>query len=111
MRRKLLEILEPYDNWFNDVTEEMNEEAREVLYVFYKEFAKLKPSNRYEKRDILHTSYIKHLVSIKKAFMEKKYMRVCNELRSLIYYEPFLQRRTYFNILNLLKENLGIEVD
>lgn len=109
MQDKLIKILSPYDNWFNDKGEKENLKAREKLHIFYKEFTNLKPSKNYEKRDFLHTSYIRHLVLIKKAFGEEKYMRVCNELISLIYYEPFLQRRIYYNILDLLEENLNIE--
>lgn len=108
MNSKLEDILKPYDNWFNDSGEKKNKQAREALYHFYKEFIKHKPSKIYESRDGIHTSYIRFLVVIKKAFMEEKYMRVCNELLSLIHYEPFLQSRIYFNIINVLKENLNI---
>lgn len=103
MKKKLGDILKPYDNWFNNSGEEKNKQAREVLYIFYAEFKKYKPSKTYENRNGLHTSYIRFLVAIKKAFMEEKYMRVCNELYSLIHYEPFLQNRIYFNIINILE--------
>ncbi|WP_406241998.1 hypothetical protein ACF3M2_13890 [Tissierella carlieri] len=89
MKKKLEDILKPYDNWFNDSGEEKNNQAREALHTFYTELLKYKPSKIYESRDGMHTSYIRFLVVIKKAFMEGKYMRVCNELFSLIHYEPF----------------------
>jgi hypothetical protein len=98
---KLYSILRPYDNWYNDEGEEKNLEAKKVLKDFYQELKKLKPSRKYEK-NMLHLSYIPYLVRIKKALNEKKYMRACNELVSLMHYEPFLQGRIYYNILNLL---------
>lgn len=114
MDRGLYSILKPYDNWDNDKGEKENLKAKEALYIFYKELLNHKPSRQYERSIIsfpLHTSYIRFLVNIKKAFMEDKYMRVCNELISLMYYESFFQGRIYFNVINLLKENLNIEVD
>ncbi len=111
MSKELNTILKPYDNWFNDQGEEINQQAKEALHVFYRELLKYKPSKRYEKRKNIsfHTMYIIGLVAAKKAFMEGKYMRVCNELRSLMHYEDFFQGRIYYNVLNLLRENLDIE--
>lgn len=109
--KELHAILKPYGNWFNDQGEEKNQQAKEALYVFYKELLKYRPSKRYEKRDMFHMSYIINLFAAKKAFIEEKYMRVCNELISLMYYEPFFQGRVYYNVLNLLRENLNIEVE
>ncbi|HBT48666.1 MAG: Uncharacterized protein XD49_0381 [Caldanaerobacter subterraneus] len=103
---KLYSILEPYDSWWNDEGEEKNLEARKALQEFYAEFKKLKPSKKYERRDILHMSYIFHLVKIKKALDERKYMRACNELISLMHYEPFLQGRIYYNVLKLLEDEV-----
>ncbi|ADL67878.1 hypothetical protein [Thermoanaerobacterium thermosaccharolyticum] len=104
---KLYYILNPYNSWENDEGEERNLEARRALQEFYVEFKKLKPSKKYEKRDILHMSYIFHLVKIKKALKEQKYMRACNELISLMHYEPFLQGRIYYNVIKLLEEEVG----
>lgn len=109
MRNSFVDILKPHDNWFNDLGEERNKQAREALYLFYTELKKYKPSKVYENKDGFHMSYIRFLIAIKKAFIEEKYMRVCNELYSLIHYEPFLQYRIYFNIINILEENLDIK--
>lgn len=105
---KLYSILEPYDNWKNDVPEEKNQEAKKALAIFYNELKKYKPSKIYEQRDsmLLHSSYLLHLINIKKAFMKKKYLRACNEIRTLIFVEPFLQARIYYNLLKLLEEEL-----
>ena len=104
MGHNLYSILKPYDNWLNDKDEEINQEAKKALSCFYKELVTYKPEEKYNKRDISHTSYIRFLVEAKKAINEKKYMRACNELISLMHYEPFLQGRIYYNILDLLEE-------
>lgn len=110
MNTKLFELLKPYDSWLNDKGTIKNNEAKQALYNFYKEFLQHKPSlEKYEKRNInLHTSYLRFLVEIKKAIREEKYQRACNELVSLMYYEPFFQGRIYFNVLDLLEKELGI---
>ncbi|SHF93396.1 hypothetical protein SAMN02746089_02789, partial [Caldanaerobius fijiensis DSM 17918] len=74
---------------------------------FYVEFKKLKPSKKYERRNILHMSYIFHLFKIKKALDEKKYMRACNELISLMHYEPFLQGRIYPYLMQALERAMA----
>ena len=102
---KLYSILEPYDSWWNDEGEEKNLEAKKALQNFYKELKKLKPSKKYEK-NITHFSYIPYLVKIKKALDERKYMRACNEIISLMHYEPFLQGRIYYNVLKLLEKEV-----
>ncbi|MGB9841016.1 hypothetical protein [Thermovenabulum sp.] len=101
---KLYSILGNYDSWYND-GEEKNLEAEKALKDFYNELKKLKPSRKYEK-NMLHLSYIPYLVRIKKALDEKRYMRVCNEIVSLMHYEPFLQGRIYYNVLNLLEKEV-----
>jgi hypothetical protein len=99
--RTLLSVLKPYDNWFNNVNEKVNQEAKKTLYIFYYKLMECKLPKEYQKRDIWHAMYINHLVKIKKAFMEHQYLRVYNEFLSLIHYEPFLQHRIYYNILNI----------
>lgn len=105
---KLIDPLKAHDNWYNDLGEEKNIQAKEALYIFYEELTKCKPSKKYKNRNGEHMSYLRYLVAIKKALLEEKYMRACNELLSIIHYEPFLQKRIYFNIINLLKEHLNI---
>ncbi len=102
---KLYSILKPYDNWYNDKGDEKNLEAKKALKDFYQELKKLKPSIKYEK-NVQHLSYIPYLIRIKKALDGKKYMRACNELISLMHYEPFFQGRIYYNTLNLLEKEV-----
>jgi hypothetical protein len=103
VNEELYSIIRPYDSWWNVQREGKNLQAKKALCDFYKELKKHKPSKSYEKRDVLHISYLPYLVKIKKAFMEQKYMRACNELVSLMYYEPFFQGRIYYNVLKLLE--------
>lgn len=100
----LISLLKPYDNWFNDQGEEKNIQAKEALFLFYKLLQEYIPSKTYKKKDGNHMSYLRHLIAIKKALLEEKYMRACNELLSLIHYDYILQGRIYFNIINLLED-------
>ena len=102
----LYSILEPYDNWFNDEGKEKNQEAKKALADFCRELLKRRPEKTYKKRNMLHMSYIINLVNMKRAFMQRKYMRVCNELISLMHYKPFFQPRIYYNVLKLLEEEV-----
>ncbi|HBK69323.1 MAG TPA: hypothetical protein DDZ91_11830 [Firmicutes bacterium] len=109
--QKLFSILYPYDNWFNNSGDNKNLEAKEALYSFYEEFRKQKPDKKYKKSKGSghHISYLNFLLEIKRAFWEQKYMRVCNELISLMRYEPYLQGRVYYNIINTLEDGLGVK--
>lgn len=102
---ELFNILNPYDDWQNDAGEEENLKARQALVSFYQEIKKLKPDRKYHIY-YLHISYFHYLLRIKKAFLENKYMRVCNEIMSLMYYEPFFQPRIYYNVIKVLEEGL-----
>ncbi|WP_312907929.1 hypothetical protein [Tissierella praeacuta] len=110
-KTNLWNVIHPYANWFNNRGEEVNREARLALYEFYKELLNYEPSKEYERKHLEHMYYIRFLVEIKKAFKEEKYERACNELISLMYYEPFFQGRIYFNLIYLLRKELGIEGD
>jgi len=105
--KKISSIIEPYDNWFNNDEPERNLEAKQALYSFYKELKKLTPEKEYRKKQY-HSSYLNFLIKIKEAFMEEKYMRVCNELISLMHYEPYLQGRIYYNMIKILEDGLEI---
>ncbi len=112
--KKLFSILMPHDNWDNNTGDEDNLKAKQALHEFYKELAKAQPEEEYREARISkpyysHSSYLSFLVRIKEALMEEKYMRACNELVSLMYYEPYLQGRIYYNILKMLKGELGAE--
>lgn len=101
MDKKLYSILKASDNWW--CAEEEDLKARKALYDFYQELKKYGPAKEYARRDILHMTYMPYIVRIKKALMERRYKRACNELVSLMYYEPFFQGRIYFNVLKLLE--------
>lgn len=105
---KLWNIIYPYANWFNNNGEERNQEAKLALYNFYDELLNCKPSREYEKRPLWHMYYMRFLIDIKKAFNKEKYERVCNELVSLMHYEPFFQGGIYFNIIDLLEKELNV---
>jgi hypothetical protein len=110
MDNRLYFILKPYDNWWDNQKgegEEKNLQARKALYDFYLELKKYKPCRVYARRDILHMTYFPYLVRIKKALKERKYQRACNELVSLMHYEPFFQGRIYFNVLKLLETEVA----
>ncbi|MGI6125285.1 MAG: hypothetical protein ACOYIG_14140 [Acetivibrionales bacterium] len=98
-------IIDSYDNWNNNDGAVKNLEAKQALYDFYCQFKKLTPDKEY-KITRHHISYLDHIIKIKEAFMEDKYMRVCNELISLMHYEPYLQRRIYYNIIKVLEDGL-----
>lgn len=110
-KTKLWNIIYPYANWFNNRGEEVNQEAKLALFEFHKELLKYEPSKEYERKHLEHMYYMRFLFEIKKAFNEEKYERVCNELISLMYYESFFQGRIYFNVIDLLKKELGIRGD
>lgn len=105
--RELYAILSPHDNWGNDSGEEKNLEAKKALYDFYTKIIKLKPETEYRK-NFLHMSYLPYLVKIKIAVQEQKYMRACNELISLMYYEHILQGRNYYIIIKIMEEGLEL---
>ncbi|ABP66991.1 hypothetical protein Csac_1389 [Caldicellulosiruptor saccharolyticus DSM 8903] len=109
MRERLISLLEPFDNWENNITEEENLAAKDALKKFLKYIENFKPSKKYAKSHItlLHTSYLRHLVVIKKALMERKYARACNEIITLLNQEPFLQARVLNNLIRLLEEELN----
>ncbi|AFM01480.1 hypothetical protein Desde_3189 [Desulfitobacterium dehalogenans ATCC 51507] len=109
MDKELKAIIKPYDNWFNDVDEETNLQAKAALLEFYRVLRKRKPDTRYEMGDIYHFRYLLFFVNIKKAFEEEKYLRVCNEFHSLMYYTPFFQKRVYNNAINILETYLEIK--
>lgn len=102
-------ILEPYAKWDNDEGEERNLEAREALRRFYYALRERKPETQYRMaHDVVHSMYLYRLHLFWKALKEEKYMRACHELGSLMYYEPFFQRRIYYNVLRLLEKYLRI---
>lgn len=108
---RLFNLLQPYSSWFDIEGKEgveRNQKAKEILYVFYEELSNLKPATRYEKRGD-HGSYLFHLLHIRRAFEEERYMRACHEIQTLLYYEPFMQSRIQQNLLRMLERYLHIK--
>lgn len=103
---QLWRILKDYDNWFDNGEE--NAEARLALCQFYFALKRLSPDKDYRLRENNHTTYLINLLAVKRAFTDKKYKRVCNELIGLMHYNPFLQPRIYFNLLEILERELNI---
>ncbi|KJR47370.1 hypothetical protein UF75_2214 [Desulfosporosinus sp. I2] len=102
MDKKLQAIIQPYDNWDNNVDRHVNLQAKMALLQFYSQLSKCSPAIRYQAGDIAHFQYLHFFVQIKKAFEEEKYLRVCNELLSLMHYLPFSQKRIYNNTIRIL---------
>ncbi|MBC7326378.1 MAG: hypothetical protein H5T99_13875, partial [Moorella sp. (in: Bacteria)] len=46
------------------------------------------------------------LLAVKIALVEGRYMRACNEIISLMAYQPLLQGRVYYNLVKVLQEEL-----
>jgi len=103
-------LLAPCAIWYDidgEEGEKKNQKAKEILLVFYKELLKVKPEKKYD-AGRFHLSYLFQLIPIRKAFEEQRYMRVCNELLSLLHFEPITQPRIYYNVLRMLKHYLDI---
>jgi len=101
---ELSHILNGYGNWFNDSSK--NEDAKIALCNFYDKLITHKPEKDYKTAYGIHSSYIFNLLAIRKALNENKCMRACNEIITLLHNEPFLQKRIYYNLQELLKEYL-----
>lgn len=100
--KKLFQSLAPYDDWYSNC-EAKNEEAKKALLTFAKELNRIKPDDVYKfNHDTGHFGYLRYIIRVKKAINEKKYMRVCCEIRSLIYLEPFLQPQILKCVSDLL---------
>lgn len=104
----LYNIIQKYDNWFNDVGEDKNQEARKALIKFYNALKEKPTAKTYKIGFNSHLAYIRNLCIIRRALKEEKYMRACNEIITLMYREPIYQKRIYYNLLELLQEYLEI---
>lgn len=109
MDKDLQSILKPYDNWYNDVDPEVNLQAKAALGEFYHALLRRKSDVGYEKGNNYHFMYLSFFINIRKAFEEEKYLRVCNEFHSLMYYTPFFQKRVYNNAISILETYLEIK--
>ncbi|KRG14009.1 hypothetical protein ACA30_13225 [Virgibacillus soli] len=109
---RLYTVLTGYDDWFNAEFDEPMERiqknigAKQALCEYRQQLLKVGPNKNLEERNVSE-SYPKRLSKIEDAFSEEKYMRVCYELISLMYYEPFLKEGVHQDIVELLERNLN----
>lgn len=108
---RLMEMLKPHaslqERGDDDFDEKKNQEARAFLYTFYEELKKVKPDTHYN-CELEHLSYFFYFFHIRKAFEDRNYRRVCDEIQVLLHDEPFRQPRIYYNLLRLLERYLEI---
>lgn len=82
-----------------------NEKARKDLECFFKHFIKLSPDRKYDSgKTRNHYSYCTTLLKMKLCLINKKYPEFCHELITLHHCENLLQKRIYFNVVNLYKK-------
>jgi len=105
-KKKLYSILEAYDNWRSDEEAGSDLAARAALLDFCQELKKFRPAREYVPGGMFHTSYIRSLLAVKTALAERQYTRACNEIISLMAYQPLLQGRVYYNLIKVLEEEL-----
>lgn len=110
---KLYTILIEYDDWWNgsklseSERDKLNEEARQALVAYLKLLKKVGVSKQPSIKP-LSTFYPTRMANIEEAFRDKLYMRVCNEVISHMYYDPFRNEETFHDFVGLLERNLGI---
>lgn len=105
IEKEMVKEIIPYDTWFDDGSR--NTEAQNALISFYYKYQKCKVSKNYAKKNA-HFDYVRHLLNIKQAFEANLLCRACNEIRTLIHFEPFTQPRIKENLLSLLSQHLGV---
>ncbi len=110
MERELIAILEPYDDAYAESSSPRNNDAKTTLKIFYTCLTKCKMDKEYKvsEQRFMHTSYLSKLFAVRTALKENNYLHACNEIISLIHYEPFMQSRIYFNLINLLEQYLEV---
>lgn len=99
-----------FDSWSNN-KDYTDSEVILGIGKFYSKYKKVRCDKKYETAHpcMSHFSYFMYLYKIKAAIAEKKYQTACNEIISLIHYEPFRQVRIKNNLLQLLEESFGFE--
>lgn len=110
---QLYTVLTNHDDWWNaqncDPREQIrkNMEAKVALQSYYGQLVKIGPvNNRPDKEK--NERYGRRMRDIETAFREEKYMRVCYEIISLMYYQPFLREDIHTELCSVLERNLGI---
>ncbi len=104
---ELSSLVSPYTDWSKRNKKTYKEGARLALQAFYRKLINLKAEEKYCKED-LHIGYLEYLIYIKKAIDDRDYVMACNELEKLMHFEPVLQKRIYYNLINMLEEVLEI---
>ncbi|MFZ7947172.1 MULTISPECIES: hypothetical protein [Bacillaceae] len=110
---QLYTVLTNHDDWWNAQNcnpleqKRKNMEAKVALQSYYGQLVKVGPvDNRPEKEKT--ERYGRRMRDIEAAFHEEKYMRACNEIISLMYYQPFLREDIYTDLCSVLERNLGV---
>ncbi|MCM1315619.1 MAG: hypothetical protein NC205_01320 [Prevotella sp.] len=80
-----------------------NEKAKNDVERFFKQFIKLSPDKKYELGLKMgnHYLYLGTFLKMKLNLENKKYPEFCHELITLHHCENLLQRRIYFNMIEL----------
>lgn len=107
MEKKLYSILGPHDSWWDDGERDDGLAARGALLEFYRKLKGLRPAGRYVPGSMFHASYVRGLLAVRKALMEGRYRRACNEIITLMATQPLLQGRVYYNLLYVLEEEFA----
>lgn len=105
-------ILSPYADGFfankipkitiGEITQKRTE-AKKTLRNFYCEYKKLSPDTEYHGDDRF-TWYIFYFLRLRDMLEEEDYPHACNEIINILYFQPFLQPRVYYNMLELLEQ-------
>lgn len=87
-----------------------NEKARKDVEHFFKQFIRLSPDRKYEiGRMGDHFSYCGTFLKMKMRLINKEYPEFCHELITLHHCENLLQKRIYFNIVELYNNYFEVE--
>lgn len=87
-----------------------NEKAKKDVERFFKQFIKLSPDRKYKVgRMQNHYSYFSTFLKMKLNLINKEYPEFCHELITLNHYENLLQKRIYYNIVELYNNYFEVE--
>lgn len=87
-----------------------NEKAKKDVERFFKQFIKLSPDKKYKVgRMQNHYSYFSTFLKMKLNLINKEYPEFCHELITLNHYENLLQKRIYYNIVELYNNYFEVE--
>ena len=87
-----------------------NEKAKKDVERFFEQFIKLSPDRKYKVgRMQNHYSYFSTFLKMKLNLINKEYPEFCHELITLNHYENLLQKRIYYNIVELYNNYFEVE--